>query len=335
MQVSNVSESAFESRLHAILDEYDDFDESDFSGDGVLGETFGQTLVGHGKQTRETCGHRRMVLACLNVDLHRQKTLDGMIRAGQVYYETINYWCHHPECPVCMPIWAIREACLIEGRLKEASRHFGQVEHLVISVAVRDLGLGMKALRRKAEKILMDLGVLGGCIIPHAFRYRPDHWYLGVHFHILGYVIGGYSECRHCEHRLHRNCPFSCKGFDARCYKEYLKSGWIIKVARDRFGNVGERKSIWATARYELSHATYEKSSKRVHIVSWFGVCSYRRLKWTPEIKKHVCKLCGYELKKSSYVGVGRFDLMPESGWSDFLGSDGKAQWVIIENGGG
>lgn len=317
-----------------ILAEDDDFGESDISADGVLGETFGQVMVGHSPKTRPSCGgYRTIVHVCLNVDLHNQVTLDGVSHVGQVWYRRGRDSCHKPECEACYGSWAVGEAVNIEGRLSEASKRFGQVEHFVVSVPEKDLHLGMGVLRCKAEKILLSLGVLGGNVVPHAFRYRPNHWYLGVHFHVLGFVLGGFGRCRHCQKRRERACPFSCDGFQVRAYKEYLRSGWIVKVAHDRFGDVGERRSVWGTAKYELSHATFERGKKRVHIVSWFGVCSYRKLKWTPEKKKEVCGVCGYELKKCVYVGSERLDLMPDSGWADFLDAYGRPQWVLIGEG--
>jgi hypothetical protein len=334
-----MSECSFGVRLPAILEEHRDFDETDFADGIVLGDTCGQRLVGHGAVTREgLCGQVRGVRVCLNVHLHGQMTLDGVNHAGQVYYEKIRHSCHKPSCPTCVDTWVQVEAWRMTGRLGEASKHFGQVEHIVVSVPQKDLHLGTKKLVRKAQKILIGLGVLGGSILTHAFRYRPNHWYLGMHFHSLAFVLGGYGRCRHCEKRLHRACSFDCDGFNARCYKEFLRSGWIIRIAKDRCGHVDERRSPYWTAKYELSHATYEKVSekgKRIHIVSWFGVCSYRKLKWTPEVKKRVCALCGYKLMRAVFVGAGRFDLMSERGWINETDEFDRPNFVPIRDRGG
>lgn len=331
--MQNMSEPDFRSRLHLILDEYDDFSESDFTDGNILGETYGQTLVGHGQQTKGCCGHIRKTKVCLNVDLHNRLTLDGKSYIGKVKYKKVHFWCHKPECPVCYGAWATRESYKMEGRLNEVSRHFGQAEHLVISVPKHLYHLSVKALRRKAVKILEGLGVIGGSVITHAFRFRPDHWYIGVHFHALGFVLGGLGRCRHCQKRLARSCPDSCDGFLVRAWKEHLKSGWYITVAHDRYGNIAERKSVRGTAKYELSHASFEKGSKRANIVLWFGVCSYRKLKWTPEKKKEVCEICGYELKHGCYVGSERFDVFADEGWTNFLDIDGHPQFVLIGEG--
>jgi len=327
-----LSQTGFAFRLQILLKEHRDFIESDFE-DGILGFSLGQKMVGHGRQTRDSCSAYRMTLACLDVEKHSQTTLDGVSHTGQVYYEKVRYWCWRPECPVCFKKWVNREARLIEGRLSESSKRFGKVEHFVFSVPQKDWHLGMKVLRRKAEEIALSLGIIGACVVPHAFRYRPNHWYVGVHFHLLGHLVGGYGRCRGCEKRLRRACPDDCCGFNVRCNRERLRSGWIVKVAHDRFGHVDERRSVLATARYELSHATYEKVSKRVHVVTWFGVCSYRKLKWTPEDRGHICKFCGGELVRAVYAGRDDFERMDDCGWSDFLGVGGKPQWIPIEDG--
>jgi hypothetical protein len=50
------------------------------------------------------------------------------------------------------------------------------------------------------------------------------------------------------------------------------------------------------TAWYQLNHASYDKTKKRFHIATWFGVCSYRKLKVTPEKRKELCPICQHEL---------------------------------------
>jgi len=319
-------------RMRVLLKEHRDFIDSDFQ-DGILGFSLGQKMVGHGYQTRDSCSAYRKTLVCTNIEEHNQTTLDGVSHVGQVYYEKVRYWCWRPECPVCFRKWINREAMRIEGRLNESSKRFGRVEHIVFSVPQKDWYLGMKVLRRKAEEIASSLGIIGACVVPHAFRYRPNHWYVGIHFHLLGHLLGGYGRCRNCEKRLKRACPDDCQGFNARCNKERLRSGWIVKIARDRFGRVDERRSVLATGRYELGHAAYEKVSKRVHVVTWFGVCSYRKLKWTPQDRGRVCRLCGGELERAGYVGHDDFNRMDDFGWSNFLGADGKPQWIPIGDG--
>jgi hypothetical protein len=65
----------------------------------------------------------------------------------------------------------------------------------------------------------------------------------------------------------------------------------------------GERETIGGTLWYQLNHASVDSSMKRFHVSTWFGVCSYRKLKVTVEKKKELCPICGEELEKLMYVG--------------------------------
>ena len=41
----------------------------------------------------------------------------------------------------------------------------------------------------------------------------------------------------------------------------------------------------------------------RFHVATWFGVCSYRKLKVTYEKRKELCPICQSELVPLRYVG--------------------------------
>ena len=191
-------------------------------------------------------------------------------------------------------------ACMhnIEARLKEASKRFGQVEHIVCSVPSKDYGLDLKYLRRKVMKMLVKIGVVGGSLIWHGFRYNCEkRWYWSPHFHVLGYIAGGYSRCRHCKGA---DC-FACDGgFDGKAYKLYYENGYIVRV-------LGERKTIFGTAWYQLNHASYKVGVVRFHVSTWFGVCSYRKLKLTVEKRKKLCPVCLEELIRIVYSGAKFF----------------------------
>ena len=65
--------------------------------------------------------------------------------------------------------------------------------------------MGYEDLRNKVVKILKSRGVIGGCLIFHGFRYNNVRlWYWSPHFHVLGFVLGGYSRCRNCKDKW--NC---------------------------------------------------------------------------------------------------------------------------------
>ena len=61
------------------------------------------------------------------------------------------------------------------------------------------------------------------------------------------------------------------------------------------------------TARYQLNHASVKRNVKRFHAATWFGVCSYRKLKITCEIRKDVCPICQHDLERLRYFGAKSF----------------------------
>jgi hypothetical protein len=253
-------------------------------------------LVGHGSIRDSRCGTFSSFYGCLRTELHDKITLDGVNFKNKVYVRKVYNSCDRPSCPVCYKFgWAAREAQKIEARLVEASKHFGKVEHIVCSVAPRDYGLSFEDLRREAEEALSVRGIVGGVLIFHAFRFHLGMgWYWNPHFHVLGFILGGYGRCRGCKRK--NNCLKGCGGFDDRSYQNFLKDGWYVKV-------LGERVTVGGTAWYQLNHSSIDVSKKRFHVETWFGVCSYRKLKVTPELKKQVCPICQHDLEKLRYVG--------------------------------
>lgn len=130
-------------------------------------------LVGHGEKTANYCGKFHSFYACSRVELHNRVILDGRNFKGKVYFKSVFKSCGKPSCPVCYRYgWAVREARSIKDRLALASKHFGLVEHIVVSVPPKDYNLSYKALRRKVDKVLKKRGIVGGVKIFHAFRYN-------------------------------------------------------------------------------------------------------------------------------------------------------------------
>ena len=106
-----------------------------------------------------------------------------------------------------------------------------------------------------------------------------------------------------------------------------MKDGWIVKV-------LGERKTAFGTAWYQLNHSSFDKTKKRFHISTWFGVCSYRKLKVTPEKRKEICPICQHELKDIKYVGGACAikhkddpDYCRDS-YENFLDMHGHVRWI-------
>lgn len=69
-------------------------------------------------------------------------------------------------------------------------------------------------------------------------------------------------------------------------------------------------------------------------VVTWFGNCSYRRLKVTYEVRKMVCPLCLHDLEDGQYFGSKAFAL--DRNAIDYvrdcwlpLREDGLVVWMI------
>ena len=289
-------------------------------------------LVGNGKQTNGFCGVFMRFKGCLRVDLHNRISLDGVVHKNEVYIQPVHNWCNKPSCPVCYRHgWALREAGKIEMRLAEASkRGFGQVEHIVCSVPVKDYDLGYDSLRAKVVQLLFSRGVVGAALVFHAFRYSIiKQWYFSPHYHALGFLADGYS-CRLCKRK--NNCIKGCGGFDDRSYQAFLRDGYYVKV-------LGKRKTVFGTAWYELNHSSIDVTKERFHVAVWFGVCSYRKMKLSDEVKerflsrkKSVCPICRYELERVRYFGGKHFVVdrcavgYRQKFFADYL-EDGRVVW--------
>lgn len=285
--------------------------------DEPLGEAFNFVygdfhLVGHGDVTTAKCGSFGAYYGCIRVDLHDVATLDGVNYKDKVYIRPYFHSCDKPSCPICFKVgWAVRMASRAEVRLVEAhKRGFGEIEHIIASVPLKDYNITYKTMKRHLRKALEVRGVVGGAIIFHGARYAsPEEarrkkvisgWRWSPHFHILGFIVGGYSRCRKCSRRM--NCLKGCDEFYDRTYQHFLKDGYYVKV-------MGKRKTIGGTVWYQLSHATYKEGRGRPHIITWFGTCSRRRLKVTIELKKRVCPICESKLVKLNYFGSDKICL--------------------------
>lgn len=291
--MSYSAEVAFNARKElGLLD--DDFDEPVENGHGPSGIW---QLVGNQKATNKFCGKYIGLKGCLRVGLHNIATLDGRSYKGKIFRRVVHHFCNKASCKVCFKHgWALRQAGAIEARLAEASKHFGVVEHIVCSVPPKDYGLSYDALRKKADKVLSTRGVIGYVKIFHGCRYNKlKFWYFSPHFHVLGFILGGYSRCRDCKRKW--NCLAGCGGWDDRSYQNFLKDKWYVKV-------LAKRKTVFGTAYYQLSHATINLAKKRFHVATWAGVCSYRKMSVTPEKRRELCPLCQNDLIDIEYLGV-------------------------------
>jgi hypothetical protein len=290
----------------------DSFDEPE------VGERWGSfgnwQLVGNGGVTNKYCGTFFRVKACSRVELHNRikyakVIIDGKERVvrttGKVDRKIVFHYCNKPSCSVCYKHgWANRLAGSIERRLVEASKRFGLIEHIIVGIPSKFWHLSYKELKKKVFEGCLVRGVIGGALIFHAFRYnnlRPC-WYYSPHFHIVGLIFGGY-KCRGCKIVKEKGkCGIEnrgCDGFVNRNFRENEKDGLYFKVK-------GKRKTVWGTARYQLDHASIDVTKKRFRVATYFGVCSYRKLKVTAEKHKDLCRICKHELTWHDYFGSKR-----------------------------
>lgn len=300
--------------------------------------------VGNGKQTSNKCGTFKGFYGCLRTDLHELITLDGENYHGKAFVKKVFHSCDKPSCPVCYRHgWAVRQASNMESRLNEFSKRFGSPEHIIISVPSGDYALTFEELNAKCVAVLKDRGVVGGSIVFHAERYRnprdaqrkgvPNGWFFSPHYHVMGFIDGGYGRCRSCFKNT-EDC-LVCNGFKGRQRRAFLKEGGRFGVGGGASGYIvdvkGERKTVHGTCWYELHHCSIIKGQKKFQPVRWFGVCAKNRLKLKKEDKiKDVCPICGHDLVELQYVGTGD----PLAEWwikefyDDLYDGKGNVKWI-------
>lgn len=312
----------------------------DFNKKSVIDNFFSYgeyELVGHGEQTNSKCGKFKRFEGCLNIEAHNAvRCFYPSLKKNSVYIRSVYHSCDKPTCPKCFKYgWAVRQATRMEKRLKEASKRFGLVEHIVVSVPKKEYGLSLEALRKRVIKILSNRGVIGGSLIFHAFRYRNHSvarrkglsvgWYWNPHFHCLGFVGGeGYGKCRRCKGG---DC-YACGGFEGVTRRENKKDGWIVRV-------LAKRKTVGGTAWYQLNHSSIRRSgSKKSHAATWFGVCSYRKLKLINGKDvgiKHKCPICGGDLVRVRYRGVfSEISVSRRGQIRGMFDANGEPLWEVV-----
>ena len=293
-------------------------------------------LAGHGKQTNDKCGTFNRFMGCLNVEAHNaSRWFHSDLKKNSVFVKSVYHSCDKPTCPKCYKFgWAVREASRMEKRLEKASVSYGLVEHIVASVPAELYGLSIEALRSRVAKILANRGVIGGSMIFHGFRFAnsreakrkglPFGWRWNPHFHVLGFVGGeGYAPCRNCKGA---NC-YSCGGFEGKTMIEHKKDNWIVKV-------LDKRKTVGGTCWYQLNHCSIRRGSKKSHAATWFGVCSYRKMK-LDKVKdvgiKHKCQICGCELVRVRYLGdFSEHSVSRRGEVVNMFGDNGKPLWEVV-----
>ncbi len=256
--------------------------------------------VGRGARSSDWCGKSRGLVVCKNIEGHKGVVVKGADCSGKVFVRQQHFWCKNAQCPVCfIRGWSVRGAKFIFRRLEAGAKSgFGKVEHLVVSVSEADSNLNESVLRKKCRCVLLGCGVLGGCMIFHGYRIDRERNCLkwSPHYHVLGFIRGGYDRCRHCQGG---DC-YACDGVEGRCYRAYRDNGYIVRVLE-------ERKTEFGTAWYQMNHSTLRLGLRRFHVVTWFGVTGYNNFK-SEKTRTGVipCLACGEEMVRSVHVGKRR-----------------------------
>jgi len=267
--------------------------------------------VGTGPVTSSSCGKHMRFDGCSKHDLHKV-VVDGVDYSGKAYMTNVVMSCGKPSCPRCYRLgWAPRLAWKISGRLLWFSKLLAEtnvktavVEHVICSIPPADYGItDYDVMRARAVKALKLRGVVGGNLIFHATRqHRNGEDFFSPHFHSLCFILGGYG-CRGCK----KVCG-DCNGFEGVVRRMRSVDGYVVKIAVDReTGVAGERECVGGTAWYQLHHAAYKRGVDRFHVSTYFGICSYNKVKVVVPPFKRVCPICSSDLVQHFYVGKRRF----------------------------
>jgi hypothetical protein len=240
---------------------------------------------------KSTCG-KWLCYGCLNTSKHHNNLLCSI--KNPAFIKPIQHNCHRLRCSECYT----REAYSSSVRIARRIRYFKQTPeyfnsrsilketHVIVAPRL-EINDSFPSIRSKVDKLLQDVGVIGGVLIVHHFRCEDSEYVKdGLHFHCVGY-----------SHRARVRGSEVARQFEKHNFA-------IVK-------NKGKRKSVQKTIQYLLSHSTVHKKH---HSITWFGKLSYSKLT-TPEIsikelkeyeKIRCCPICQERLDKLDYVGIDR-----------------------------
>lgn len=191
-------------------------------------ERVGQGSVTNGVETgKRACGGYFGLDFCSHPELHNVKTLDGVNHSGKTFWHKRFRYCNNPRCPICFKYgWSNQVAERVERRILALESKFHmKAEHVVWSPPQSDYGLSFELLVAKMMRDFEVLKVVGGVRLFHMERFAkkwearrkrvPEGWRISLHFHIIGFIDGGYRRCRLCKKDRHE-C-FECDGFLWSC----------------------------------------------------------------------------------------------------------------------
>lgn len=223
-------------------------------------------ISGNG-EAQEMCGEVRKTVSCPNGCGIGSADRDGNKEA----FQFITNSCNRPTCPVCYEQWAARLAKRVSERLIQSmnlyrSRGYGNLKHYIVSPPQEEAKEllqtidGYKKLKANLRTLLKAEGYHGGVIIFHSHRTK-NRVRFSPHFHIIG---------------LGR--------INADSNQFYAQTGWIYK-------NKGNRKSVYHTVQYLLSHCgVLHDENIRIQHTSWFGELSYAKVVKDEEAMRNLAR---------------------------------------------
>ena len=244
------------------------------------------TLLGL-SEARDYCGDW-ITKGCFNTSMHPK---------GLPYVKRFKRSCFRANCEKCwLEKWLARESSRVTRRLEKYEHLFQKKGwryrspiHIVVSPSWNDKELDYGELKQKVLFLLKELGIRGGMMISHPFKFdkKAKMWKENRHFHIVGF---GWLDVDLFQNMLNNS--------DSENGRSYQK--WVVK-------NLGLRDSLHSTVYYQLSHLGFAKG---VQSVIWFGELSYRA-KYSKEIKveqredTEYCPFCPFLLVNCEFKGKG------------------------------
>lgn len=196
----------------------------------------------------------------------------------KMYVEHYQWHCKNRFCNTCFEKWIARGA---ESGQKMILAYMNKTRkmnallrpiHTVLSIPDWEYEKDFEDLKKKARKILKQIGIRGGCLLYHPFRFHKIQmcWYFSPHFHSVcfGYIPKG------------------------KITTAYYETDWVIKY-------LGPRRSVFNTFYYLFAHCGVKKG---VTSISWFGELSYGKIK-RMKVPNHTCPGCSRRL-----VGLSPYD---------------------------
>jgi len=204
---------------------------------------------------------------CLNVDEHER-----LGKGRRPYIKHYQRSCYRSVCKICYLRWIARQANNATRRIEQYSHNFRKPIHLILCIPPSQHELPVKLLRQRMSHILKIAEFEGGAVIFHPFRFNKKNrlWYSYPHFHLVGF------------------------GNTQKIAQAFGKYAWYIK-------NEGERRSVFQTFCYLLSHCGVKKGYQTV---TWFGKLSYSKMPTEKEEKITKCPVCGGKFVSISIDGV-------------------------------